>query len=312
MTYPNNPPPPSGMTLTGNVINQNLVCFWPMTDNSNGIEDISGNSYDGVATDSPVWANTSIGVAPAFPATARFEPPQALWNSNISGGTEFSVSGWYYAVAVNTDQTVGINCWDGVGSKFLLRFDNSRLQVLTSDGGLLQTSTLAGVTASTPGVFEHFVATVDMTGEIKIYLNKNLITTLTFSTRTFGSITDDPGIGAGTGGQRPFAGHLQNMRIWNRILPLSDVETLFDDPWAGTSYSPNEVTSNVNLLDPAVVKAGLSDGTNLKAGITTSSYGGGTPSSPEEIKNGWLDSEGNLKAGLVDENGDLKKGLTGN
>jgi hypothetical protein len=150
------------MTLTGNLLNNNLVAFYPMTDGSGGIADISGNGYDGVATDSPVWLTTSKGTAPGFPGSGRFEVPAAMWTAYFNGNTAFSVR---------------INIWDGVGSEFLLRFDNSRLQVLTANGGFQQTSTLAGVTASTPGVWEHFVATVDMTGEIKIYLNKNLITT---------------------------------------------------------------------------------------------------------------------------------------
>jgi len=307
MAYPNDPPAPSGLTLTSNTINDNLVAWWPMTDGSGGIADISGNGYDGVATDSPTWATTAKGAAPAFPSTARFEVPQAMWNDNISGGTEWSVSGWYYATAVNTDQTVGINCWDGVGSKFLLRFDASRLQVLIFDGTLIQTS---GTTvASQAGVWEHFVATVDMTGEIKIYLNKTLVNTKTFSTRTFGSLVDDPAIGASTSGSRAFGGHKQNIRLFNRILSLSDVETLHDDPWAGTDYSPNEVTSNVNLLDPATLKHGLIIGSNLKPSLTSPTYAGGTPSSADDLKPSLTDSEGNLKPSLVNADGNLKASL---
>jgi hypothetical protein len=37
MAYPNDPPAPSGMTLTGNLLNNNLVAFYPMTDGSGGI-----------------------------------------------------------------------------------------------------------------------------------------------------------------------------------------------------------------------------------------------------------------------------------
>jgi hypothetical protein len=264
------------MSLTGNPINQNLICFWPMTDGSGGITDISGNGYDGVATSSPTWETTSKGTAPSFTG--------GLWATYFNTQTQLSMAGWYYADAL-TDQSIGLNCFDGVGSEFLVRFDTSRLQGIIGNGGFVQSST--AVTAATAGQWQQYAVTVDMSiGEMKVYMDKVLLTTASFSARTFAGLT--------------------------RILSQSDVETLYDDPWAGTSYSPNESTSNVNLLDPAVVKAGLSDGTNLKAGITTSSYGGGTPSSPEEIKNGWLDSEGNLKAGLVDENGDLKKGLTGN
>jgi hypothetical protein len=298
------------MSLTGNPINQNLICFWPMTDGSGGITDISGNGYDGVATSSPTWETTSKGTAPSFTGGSRFEVSSALWATYFNTQTQLSMAGWYYADAL-TDQSIGLNCFDGVGSEFLVRFDTSRLQGIIGNGGFVQSST--AVTAATAGQWQQYAVTVDMSiGEMKVYMDKVLLTTASFSARTFAGLTDDPAIGASTTGSRAFTGEQQNIRLFDRILSQSDVETLYDDPWAGTSYSPNESTSNVNLLDPAVVKAGLSDGTNLKAGITTSSYGGGTPSSPEEIKNGWLDSEGNLKAGLVDENGDLKKGLTGN
>ena len=81
MAYPNDPPAPSGLTLTGNTINDNLVAFYPMTDGSGGIADISGNGYDGVATSSPIWVTTSKGTAPGFPGSGRFEVPAAMWTA---------------------------------------------------------------------------------------------------------------------------------------------------------------------------------------------------------------------------------------
>ena len=247
MAYPNDPPAPSGLTLTGNILNNNLVAFYPMTDGSGGIADISGNGYDGVATASPTWASTTKGTAPAFASGSRFEVPAAMWNDNISGGTEWSVSVWYNATAVNFDQTIGINVFDSVGGGFLLRldFNTERLQALTSHGGFMQT--LASTVKSQAGVWEHCAATMDMTGEAKIYLNKVLVRTHTFSTRTFTTCSGDPAIGASTTGSRGFGGNKQNLRIFNRILSLSDVETLYDDPWAGTDYSPNEASGGSAL-----------------------------------------------------------------
>ena len=51
MAYPNDPPAPSGMTLTGASINTGLVGFWPLTNQSGTTtEDLSTGGNDGTLT----------------------------------------------------------------------------------------------------------------------------------------------------------------------------------------------------------------------------------------------------------------------
>lgn len=239
MAYPNDPPVPSSLTLTSNTINNDLVAWWPLTDGAGNATDISTNSYTGIATSSPTFESTSIGTAASFTAGSRFEVSSDLWNTYFNGQTQFSMAGWYFADAVNTDQSIGLNCFDGVGSEFLARFDSSRLQGIIANGGFVQTST--AVTAATAGQWQQYAITVDMSvGEMKVYLDSILLTTKPFSTRTFANLVDDPAIGASTSASRPFTGEQQNIRIWSRVITSGEVSTLYTDPWAGSSYSPNE------------------------------------------------------------------------
>ncbi len=67
--------------------------------------------------------------------------------------------------------------------------------------------------------------------------------------------------------------------------------------------------SNVSLLDPSVLKAGLTDGMNLKPSLTTDAYSGGIPQASSEIKPGLLGTDGNLAGGLLTRNGQLKQSL---
>ena len=65
----------------------------------------------------------------------------------------------------------------------------------------------------------------------------------------------------------------------------------------------------VSSLDPSTLKPCLIDASgNLKPGLTTSSYSGGTPSNASELKPGLVDSDGNLKPGLILGDG-VKPGL---
>lgn len=56
-------------------------------------------------------------------------------------------------------------------------------------------------------------------------------------------------------------------------------------------------------LDPTLLRASVSDGTNLKPSITTSSYGGGTPSAAADLKRSIAYADGTLKPSIADSIG---------
>lgn len=65
---------------------------------------------------------------------------------------------------------------------------------------------------------------------------------------------------------------------------------------------------NYSDLNPAALKPAWSDGTNLKAALTTSNYSGGTPSAANEVKASLLNADGSLKASLL-VGGELSPGI---
>jgi hypothetical protein len=248
MAYPNDPPVPSSLTLTSNTINNDLVAWWPLTDGAGNATDISSNGYDGTATSSPTFESTSIGTAASFAGGSRFEVSSDLWNTYVDGQTQLSMAGWYYADSL-VDQSIGLNCYDGVGGEFLVRFDANRVQGIIANGGFVET--INSGTAATAGQWQQYAVTVDMSiGEMKVYMDGSLMTHRLFSSRTFSNLIDDPAIGASTSASRPFTGEQQNIRFWSRVITSEEVSTLFTDPWAGSSYSPNEGGGGSNGIWP--------------------------------------------------------------
>lgn len=82
-----------------------------------------------------------------------------------------------------------------------------------------------------------------------------------------------------------------------------------NEPSLALTYGEAESSSNVSLLDPSGLKPGMVSGANLKPGLVTASYSGGTPSAATDIKRGMLTDDGNLKRSLLGSNGNLKPGL---
>jgi hypothetical protein len=59
-------------------------------------------------------------------------------------------------------------------------------------------------------------------------------------------------------------------------------------------------------LDPAALRASLSDGTRLKKSITTDLYTGGTPSAANQVKPSIMYADGTLKESVTYADGTLK------
>ena len=325
MTYPNDPPAPSGLTLTGNSINNGLALFLPMTDGSgSSAVDISGNGYDatGLSGSVPTWATETKGTVAEFVGGQRFMVPMAWWNDNISGGTDVSMSVWVkFNVVLQSSfygTAVGLMQYDFGGNKFI--FEASRPYAyasLVAGEPSFQGHNIIGRFYA--NIWYHVVFTASNGGEMRAYFDGSLSprpgTQGDFTAKTAGNYTNttyDSAVGGSSKINtlnRHFEGYKQNLRLWDRVLSASEVSQLFSDPWTGTSYSPNESTSNVNLMDPATLKPGMVSGSDLKPSLTTSNYSSGTPNDANQLKPGLTDADGNLKPSLTDADGNLKPGL---
>ena len=329
MAYPNDPPAPSGMTLTSNSLNNGCVLFYPMTEGSGStIADISGNGYDatGLTGFVPTWATETKGTVAEFVGGQRYMVPQAWWNDNISGGTDLSMSCWVKLDVVLQSSfygtAIGLMHYDSGGNKFLIEAERpyAYCNLIFAQPSFQQMSVLGRFYAST---WYHVVFTSSNGGEMRVYFDGALSSRPygqgDFAPKTAGTytnITADSAIGGSANTStdiRHFEGYQQNIRAWDRVLTPAEVQTLFEDPWAGTSYSPNESSgggAGVDVLVPANLKPGMVSGGNLKPSLVTSEYTSGTPSVSNQVKPGLLDADGNLKPSLTDSDGNLKPGLT--
>ena len=255
MAYPNDPPAPSGLTLTSNTLNNGCAVFYPLTDGSGSTAvDISGNGYDatGLASYVPTWSTQAIGVCAAFTGGQRFMVPQAWWNDNISGGTDFSVSVWVRTSTIVSGAAHGICVWDTGGNRFILDIDSPYNQPHAFFGqpSFGQTGLPYSPQMTDTVDFHHFVLTCSNGGNANIYVDNVNTHTVSRSAGNWSAITADSAIGASpntaTTGRR-IEGYQQNCRAWNRELSVSEVDTLYSDPWAGTDYSPNEASGGSAL-----------------------------------------------------------------
>lgn len=263
MAYPNDPPAPSGMTLTGNSLNNGCVLFYPMTEGSGStIADISGNGYDatGLASFVPTWATETKGTVAEFVGGQRYMVPQAWWNDNISGGTDLSMSCWVKMDPVLQSSfngtAVGLMHYDSGGNKFLIEASRpySYCQLIFGQPAFQQMGVLGRFYADT---WYHVVFTSSNGGEMRVYFDGAISTRaysqgdfLAKTAGTYTNITADSAIGGSAytlDDRRHFEGYQQNIRLWNRVLTPTEVQTLYDDPWAGTDYSPNEVSGGSAL-----------------------------------------------------------------
>lgn len=264
MAYPNDPPAPSGLTLTGNTLNNGCVLFYPMTEGSGStLTDISGNGYDatGLAGSVPTWATETKGTVAEYVGGQRHMVPQAWWNDNISGGTDLSMSIWVnfnlVLQASFYDTSIGVMQWDLGGNKFTLVAGRpyAYCELLFGEPGSMQNHGVIGRFYA--NIWYHVVFTSSNGGEIRTYFDGALSprpgTQGDFTTKnagTYTNITSDSAIGGSAQTatlNRHFEGYYQNIRCWNRVLSASEVTTLYDDPWAGTDYSPNEASGGSAL-----------------------------------------------------------------
>jgi len=252
MAYPNDPPVPSGMTLTGESINTGLVGFWPLTDGTGTTAvDLSTGGNDGTQSGGVTWATTAKGTAASFDGVDDyFEASDTDDLSFTSGGSDspFSVSAWVYLNSYDGQMFIAkyksLNPWRGEwnlgssGTKFYLQcVDGSpTIRVRRDTVDSLPLSQWVLVT----GVYD---GTATDSG-IAIYINGAAASSTAFgqdgSYVSMDNTTAPLTIGSGlTSIGTPFEtdGLIQNVRIWNRAITSTEVATLYSTPWTGTSYT---------------------------------------------------------------------------
>jgi hypothetical protein len=195
-----------------------LVGYWNLDDGTSTIAtDFSGNGKTGTLTNGPTWATGKRGKAVSFDGTNDH-----ITTAHVSGKV-FTWSAWFKANSFGSYQ----NIMDiGTPNYMLVLTDGSNLGFWSSDGmggAALGTQTL------TAGNWYHlsFVREGDsITNGYKVYLNGAY--TGAADTGVWSS-SDYFTIGGRVDGQvQYFPGTIDEVRIYNRALSSSEIQTLYD------------------------------------------------------------------------------------
>ena len=274
-----------------------LVGHWKFDETSGTTAiDSSGNGYDGAMSNGLDAANDStIG---AINTALKFYGTRTGTDYDIDLGTgagfdmspsnAFTISAWAYPEG--GDGGIIFSRGDPNGgasndSYFLARYqvDPTRWQAGISDGSTYSFAT-AGVGTVDVGEWQHMVVTWNGT-DLILYKNTTAIqttnspsfvlfdsTVATFEATSIGN--------AGRGEDEAFLGNLDDVRLYNRALSISEIENLYKmgAPVGQTTALPQGCSNIGDVCDDGTVYAGISpDGsvamfTTLQDGIQNLSW----------------------------------------
>lgn len=240
MAYPNDPPAPSGMTLTGESINTGLAGFWPLTDGSGVIAtDISGNSKDLTAVGNATFTTTTKGTAGDYDGTGDHHQNTSFTVSAFPW--TLSAWGYYSGSGTGRDTLLSLGCSSSDTPYCYIYFDNTTGTAAGSTRCSASGFPVQLVSTSiTTGSWYHlvWVQTSQTSGEL--FVNGTSVGTDSTDLNSAPSpALDQVSTGAldRTTLINEMLGQVQNARVWSRALSSTEIAALYSTPWTGTSYT---------------------------------------------------------------------------
>lgn len=241
-----------GQTAIGTVIVKvgdpysGLLGWWRLNENTgNTTADTSGNGNNATLSAGTTWTTGKFGSGILISANSQW----AVTTTGKTTPSTFTIAAW-----INPTNASGIDTILTLGSNVSFRTNGSRLRLTTygfqdHDSG---TSMFSG------NVWTHVAVTFtpSTSDGVKFYVNGVLRSTLASSAITTG--TGAWKIGGATTASEYFAGSLDEVRLYNRILNPAEIATLanaslFDD-WRAIWFSPgelgNSLVSGANATTP--------------------------------------------------------------
>ena len=214
-------------------LSRGLIGWWLFNEGAGSrVADISGFGNHGTPTNidlATAWSGSIHGGGLRTDGVDDFVTmgdPGAHWNSLITD--QFSVAAWVTPEDVATQGEIG-GCQDNTGTRF-----SGSLRTITSQFGF-DLEAAGGQVRLTSGTvvngrWYHLAGTYN-SGTARFYVDGELVDT---DTGTSGNVVDFDEILFGddilkTG--RPWAGTLDDARIYNRELTASDIQTLLNSPY---------------------------------------------------------------------------------
>lgn len=259
-----------GSTITqsqNGLITNGLVGYWSF--NTSDIDgttayDRSGNSNNGTLTSGPTGVDGEIDQALSFNGTTQYVDIPDI----VMTGT-FSYSFWYKTS--NNAQTgimLGGDVNNGTYVKYGLVSNNLYIRVIS--GGSSDNT----ISPGTANVWHHLVITRDSSNKIDLYLDGGSANRL-FSDAAQSGSTSLTHVAKSQDGQF-FAGQMDEVRMYNRILSSDEIQTLYTQRGVGKTNSAVSQPQGTGRLDSGLAGYWKLDGRRPTVIATDSSTNANT------------------------------------
>jgi hypothetical protein len=307
-----------GSSLNKVVVNDGLIGYWPMDENSGvALSDRSGYDQTGAFGNPPTWTTSSAPLASSNPSALSFNGTNSFtsvpWNSRFDLPGDLTVAFWAYRAAGSSTwtrmvgkgtgaTTVNYGVWTGPAIGYKAYF-----QQYTAAGGV--SINLTGTTPLAIGTWYHIACTV--TGNtVRIYINGVLDAT---GTRTaVPGMSTDPLVFGGYSGSF-FNGSLDDVRLYNRAIASTEIASLAAGNVPATSIATHTLGDALTTAGDLTIASGaVTNGTNAVtvAGSWLNFGGGSTLGSGAFTVNG-ASGGGVLRSGQVHFNNLTFNGIGG-
>lgn len=289
--------PPVGSRIDpGHPLSKGLVGFWIMDEGGgNSVRDISGKGSPGSLTNGPSWVSSKFGKTVNLDGTDDHILVGDKSHLKFTGA--FSCSAWIYPRTYGGDNTARIIDKRGSSSTgYLISVNND----VSTNAILVAVNAASGSGNDAQffpniinlNIWQHVLVSYDGTN-VTVYVNGVSSGAKLLATPTTGTASFAIG-GRTTDNLRNFDGMIDNLRVFNRALPLSSARELFASPFVGTFSSYNlvskaEVLSSTNInVTPTAQALSLSQIASVVggSGSTSPSSQSLTLSSPSVSING--------------------------
>lgn len=199
-------------------LTEDLLVYWNFDQTTGNLLDQVGD-WDGVV--SGATQNAAGKVGNGFSFDGIDDVVTITFDSAMNLQPPFTISSWIYQTASDADPILARNPGNGNVVPYIYEISYGFLRLRYFDPDQVSLSDDEQVTIEN---WYHFVITVD-TSETKIYLNNTLVMTTTGVSALPINYTN-LFIGAYPDGSAYFAGVIDEVGIWTRVLSATDVSTL--------------------------------------------------------------------------------------
>lgn len=199
-----------------------LIGWWPLHETNGAYHDYAGIS-DGTAN-GPARGVAGVGGIQA----ASFDGSNDYVDCGTAvlhreSKTDFSFGGWFRTTAGSTGNMWILSCMDGDGG-YRMELDSGSVKATLRSSEAI--TTVGSSSGYADGLWHHAMCTFDYDGSMSLYVDGDQVATNSRSNPT------DPGtslyIGSSSYFGGDFHGELCSIRIYNRALSSSEVQTLYN------------------------------------------------------------------------------------